>query len=509
MNLDTLENMCVNAINKYVWSVVGALEAQDSKMNRKTRDVLQSVKSYLANNLHPVLIDLLLNRLPGPNFFRCGFRVDIKEQMFLEVFCHENMIRFNPKFFLQYPPAGFYERKISMMSNIVELNLRLVATDEILKVVGESCSKLEVINIISRMGAPCNKMNALRLECMLSDSGLKYLHSCTRLRRIIMRKVTGSRCGGKRVTDAGIRQLLEALPRLQYIKYNNMGYVVSQFDFNTRFPDERLHLDLLHLHDNRSSVDHIKKIAALCPKLKTLCLDVHSSGSAQDNGEPGQCLKRLSEVGLNLEALSLDGFPCDEHFLRYFQLKGSNLRHLILHFSKDVPAESLLLSIGESCPNLVSLDLFGRNNSSSGASIKLSSYRGKYFHKLESLRVLGSQLDFETILNVCVRGANNLELIRIVNNVSDKPSRSALSQLMECPCFPRLRWFVCHGFLLDVDHLLKFLRTAVSLEKVSITAHSGTSFYLDYLEDIKVTQNLRYVITPDEPRHEGCFCVNI
>ncbi len=45
----------------------------------------------------------------------------------------------------------FWHTQLRRLTNLVSLSLNLIATDDILVLVGESCPKLEIVNIISRI----------------------------------------------------------------------------------------------------------------------------------------------------------------------------------------------------------------------------------------------------------------------------------------------------------------------------------------------------------------------
>lgn len=512
----SLEALSIKSFNRYILMVSRDIHNRCFSNNNRTQEagddvpepeeILQMIKEYLQVTLHPALIDLLLSRLNASG------RSEYEKQILLDIFMHENMVKFNPSFRVTTPsPPEFYENKIALFGNIVELNLKMAATDAILDVVGRSCPNLQVIDIVSKIGTlqkHFSRINALRLEFFVSDDGLKSLHACKKLRRVIMRKIVGSNCGGKHVTYKGIRGLLMALPNLQYIRYNNMGYVIAEVHVPIKtniFPDGRTHFNLLQLHDDHTCVEHIDKIGALCPKLKTLCLNIPPNGThiIQKPDAGGKCLKRLSQTQLRLSAMSLRGFPDDGNLVKYCQLKGENLRYLKFHSVTELTMTTLI-GIGRHCPNIVSLDFVSATNFAPTSREVYLTHQGKYFRKLEAVTVIGLNLDLDAIFAISCHSADHLEYIQIINYGFTKHSHSALSRLMDVNYLRHLKSFICCGFEFNMDHLLRFLVRTTSLEQVAITEESS---YEEYLKEVKVRHNLQYSPIIDFlPSRASCFC---
>uniref|UniRef100_A0A0A9XPQ9 DNA-directed RNA polymerase II subunit rpb1 n=1 Tax=Lygus hesperus TaxID=30085 RepID=A0A0A9XPQ9_LYGHE len=502
-----LERLCIENFNQYVMGVVKELREVYGLHTPLTdpciQTVLQDLHKYLLENSYPSLVDELLESVDAQ---RVGERA---RQMLLEVYMHDGMVRFNPTFRAINPsPPTFYEDKISKMVNLVALNLKMVATDELLRVVGENCPNLQLIDIISKMGTmqTISSINALKLEFFVSDEGLRCLRPLKKLRRIIMRKIVGSNCGGKLVTYEGIRDLVMSLPKLEYIRYNNMGYVVGGTDCSAMvggfFPNGETHFNLRHLHDDHASVDHIEKIEMLCPKLTTLCLYVPPTPGHNTKETAEKCLERLSTSTLNLHAVSLRAFPCGDEFYRFCSLKGEFLRHLKMHTIVEMSVKSLL-QIGKHCPNIISLDFITSTTLAESSRLEYEEHQGKYFQKLEHLTVIGQNTDLEAILSICTYNASYLETLQIMNYGFIKAARSALLKLMERNKLQYLQSFVSYGFEFNLDHLTKFLVGTTSLERVAITEGEP---YAEYLTDVKLRHNLKYRVTDAIPTRTCCHC---
>ncbi|KAF6202125.1 hypothetical protein GE061_004523 [Apolygus lucorum] len=352
-------------------------------------------------------------------------------------------------------PSTFYEDRIRRMSNLVALNLKMVATDDLLRIVGLHCPNLQLIDIISKMGTmqTISTINALKLEFFVSDAGLRYLHPLKNLKRIIMRKIVGSNCGGKLVTYEGIRDLVMTLPKLEYIRYNNMGFVVAGTDsscmVNGLFPNGLDHFNLRQLHDDHASVEHIEKMEKLCPKLTTLCLYVPPTSPGHDFRVVAEnCLDRLSTSPLELGAISLRAFPCGDAFHRFCSVKGQFLKNLKMHTIVEISMKSLLL-IGKHCPNLVALDFITSTTLAESPRQVFEPYQGKLFQKLEHLTVIGQNSDLSAILRICAYNALYLETLQIMNYGFIKSARSSLLRLMEHNTLEFLRSVVSYGFELQ------------------------------------------------------------
>ena len=159
-----------------------------------------------------------------------------------------------PKFYLFTDDFGnsntaglddfFWCAHIRRLVNLTELNLNLIATDEILILVGNYCAKLEVVNIVSRIkqdyvqqhtdgdGLPNPNpaiFPAISLRFCVSDVGLASLIKCKCLRKVVIQNTNNMAMQNRGITLTGVRSLVKSLPNLEVMAFGSLGKYLYLF----------------------------------------------------------------------------------------------------------------------------------------------------------------------------------------------------------------------------------------------------------------------------------------
>jgi hypothetical protein len=180
----------------------------------------------------------------------------------------------------------FWRAHLGRMNNLVELGLNLIATDGILMTVGASCPRLRVINVVSRIrqsvvlsvSGSLGGHHGVMLKYCVSDIGLHALLQCQDLRKVIMNKVTnlGSPSASPSITLAGVRSLVDGLPKLEHIHFGSVGKVLAAEEFGTdRFlRGNRQPLALTYFSESDPRYVDVRQLEVACPRLTELSLAV-------------------------------------------------------------------------------------------------------------------------------------------------------------------------------------------------------------------------------------------
>ncbi len=134
----------------------------------------------------------------------------------------------------------FWCSRLGRLANLVALNLNLITTDDVLRVVGDSCPNLEVVNVVSRIKQDMSLLEmqagdpgmqyptpGVTLKFCVTDSGLRHLLKCRKLRRITMNKNINYNAANRGISLEGVRALVVGLPRLEYINFGSIGKVLD------------------------------------------------------------------------------------------------------------------------------------------------------------------------------------------------------------------------------------------------------------------------------------------
>nr|CAD7402349.1 unnamed protein product [Timema poppensis] len=343
---------------RYVLNLIGeacsTLEKRYGNYDQdKCREQIVIFQEYLAYNLPSTILDELWDT----RRFVTETNLKNDHRILTAVSMHRNMLKFivNHESY-KFKVCGdnsFWMTQLSRLNNLVVLDLYLACTDEILEVVGKCCPQLEQIDIVSKMEADHtyadgnNLFNALKIKFFVSDNGLLHLSKCKKLKVIYMNKMIRSQSAGRVVSKSGIRQLIKALPNIEFVSYNDMGLVIAQ-----EMDDVRT-LSLRRIIDQHPDISHIFAAARLCPKLDNLSLCFPTFENAV--GSHVMILNALAESTINSTTLELIMFPIGDSFFSLLSVKGHLLYCLRLHC--DNISAKLVCVIGQCCLGLKQLHL--------------------------------------------------------------------------------------------------------------------------------------------------------
>ncbi|KAL1130928.1 hypothetical protein AAG570_012169 [Ranatra chinensis] len=490
----TLYDICQLFINKLLLRAVQNIhEEHGPYSNLKCQLYLQNLQEFLLSQLHWYVLDNLLHTVELPNGFE-----DSKKLMILSVYLHPQMRYMLPNFKLP-PKDSFYSAQICKLNKIVVLDLTMVCTDEILKVVGHSCPALKEVRIVSKVESVTTKtrleLNALKLKFFVSDDGLQHIHQCKNLRRIIMNQILRSNCGGRKITHDGIRKLLIALPKLQYINYSDMGLVLESGIENVN------QLNLRKLHDYHILPCHIDVYSSLCPDLQEICLKVPMT--SVDQNMPNECIDRLTESKLQLASLELAFFPFEDQIKKYLRLKGNFLVHFSIFCGSNVTAENLYL-LGKCCPNLKSLQVKILHQGPREDVIRKAKHN--YFKNLENLHLIGINWDPKVIFPLCIVNAKNLRILGLINREYIGYADGSFKELLHKNPLKYLQNACLHdGFSLTQETLESFFMSCQNLQSLTV---AGGLF--QFLKDIQIRYNYDVQVQCDDSAISSlhCHCYN-
>ncbi|CAB3383237.1 Hypothetical predicted protein [Cloeon dipterum] len=352
-----IQGACDNIYNSHMSSndhnLLSPLEASS--------EAIEEVRRYFIDPLPYLLREMICNRRHLE--FNCENYVNKAPQkllIFLRVVMHKDLTIFHIPVLKLLPshlgalPDSFWCQQLSTMNKLQSLNLANVCTDELLRVISESCPLLEDIKVVSKsrnMSAEFN-FNALRKAYHVTDSGLLYLRRCKRLKRI---SIGVARMQNRQITPKGILTLMLDLPDLQGLNYPYMDAVLQNLIANgieTTFKIEQI-------VDKSCTLSHAQMLAAQFQNLKRLHLDL-SQDMAKEKQllESTAILKLLADSSLKLNSLRL-GKICvsKQTLLEFLSVKGAFLSELILYDNAcEIDAKTLIL-IGTMCPYLVQMCL--------------------------------------------------------------------------------------------------------------------------------------------------------
>lgn len=485
-------DICAFCFNK---AMLDYFESRNTSSEAPPENLILFMRSIFLENVQSIICDTLLQNLN--DYMKLH---EYQKVMFIKLYKHYHMIRFNLQFKLPNI-AGLYEEYLLGLNNLIVLNLTKVCTDEILDVVGKNCPLLEVIYIVSKTESVSNKngreINALKLKFFVSDAGLGFLHNCKYLKKIYMDKIIRSCCGGRKITHDGLRSLLYALPNIRYISYEDMGSVLEGWNPSSRG------LSLVHVHDNHVTPEHISLFNFLCPSLRILCLSIPTV--VRDPNIPTSCLEVLAGSNLSVKCLVLKSFPFDISLQKYLEAKGENLNSLLLDHESSITTQSLSI-IAINCKNLEHLAVKLLHSTYSDNALPQSSDI-KCFTTLKSLKLFGIKWNPNIIFPLCLYNSKKLELLSLFNKYYDERLDDtfeilALKNALSCL---RKLWLL-DGFILSSKAVVNFVLGCKIIREVTFKADSGFDKYFD---EIIIKNNLDLTIKTETFANFGyCLCQN-
>lgn len=339
----------------------------------------------------------------------------------------------------------FWCAHIRRLVNLIDLNLNLITTDEILLLIGNYCRKLEVVNIVSRIKQdyiqqevpsdpavaaqagqpqqPPSIFPGITLKFCVSDLGLEALLKCQLLRKITMNKITNHTAmpTNRGITLEGVRRLVKGLPNLEIISFGSMGKIMSSgFDQVTR------PLKLIHFNELDPGYVQVESLARLCPHIAHLNLSVpitiNSSGNIDANVGPCvSILEALAKSDLPLRIIEFQHFPYCDAFEKLLKAKGHRLQELLFRAINSLSSKHLMF-IGEHCRGLQKLHIKelgpedqdegpAATNFTSAASIA----KRKLFAQLQSVHISGRGWNSRIVLPIVLMSATKIAKLSLMN----------------------------------------------------------------------------------------------
>ncbi|XP_055858350.1 uncharacterized protein LOC129920881 [Episyrphus balteatus] len=255
-------------------------------------------------------------------------------------------------------------------SYLTKLYIPYIANDELLEVIGRTCTKLQLIDISG--------------ETDITEIGVEYLSkgvSCQ-----LLTVVDVGMPGEENICYSDIAMILEHCPNVQTLA--TYSYVGPALKFIYDNIDEDFKCKLKYLHDTGTDTDTLRVIVKTCPKLESLYLDTPNKGILH-------ILKNTF-----LRKIKIYKFQCKE-LMSALEIIGRNLSHLTM-----IKGDGNL-DIGKLtwiCPMLIDLDCYMMDTMSYGCIRK--------FEKLEGLEMLSSPMN-ESSLKSFICNSTSLKRLAV------------------------------------------------------------------------------------------------
>lgn len=463
------------------------VEALLSLSCRNIEKTYGNYSEYKCQQQVVVLQDYLLSNIPGmvldevfevhtanmPKINKQDLRIT------LALYMHSNMRKFSihswPVGFKFDLDNAFWVERLMGMGNLVVLDLHLICTDEILRVVGTNCHKLQQINIVSKWGRvhtmnqTHESFNALKLKFFVSDVGLSYLCNCKLLKKVMMNKILRSHLGGCMMTVAGIRALVKSLPHLQNITYDDMGLVISE-----QMEDVQ-QLQLTHLSDYHPRPTHIAAAEQFCCNLQHLCLCFPHQTSVCSATD---ILESLSKSNLRVPVLELIHFPICIEMTHLLDSKGSFLRSLLIDSIDYISLRAIQL-IGQACPGLRNLhlkQLLGDDKQLSSLEICGLFNTRLIFHNLRCLYLGGWNWNPAEVLPLFLLHAKQLETLSVVDTFRQKYQDDVIASIISSNPLQELKHaHILTGQILSITTISYFIKHCPKLREISFVRSANIS----------------------------------
>lgn len=300
--------------------------------------------------------------------------------------------------------------------NLIHLNLALSCSDDLLKLIPNSCPNLEILNATSicNFRLKSDVLNATAFKWSVSDAGINHLCACKNLKVLTVNEPRSlGRAIRKTITYASLQKLLRSVPTLEDFVYKNLGSVIQ-----SDFTDVNA-LNLKVMRHVNPTVASIREIIRLCKKLEHLQLILHSYELL-----PNEFFDLIIESRLQLRTVTLDGIHLRNRTIDFFGAFGPNLCSLSL-INVDVTKEHLQ-TIAEHCLNVESLWLcqvceHSRLVEPPSQPIQLQVSNHQMFSKLTDLTIGYTNVDIENVLIYCTTNAKALKMLHVEERIVPKP----------------------------------------------------------------------------------------
>uniref|UniRef100_A0A1B6EMI1 Uncharacterized protein n=1 Tax=Cuerna arida TaxID=1464854 RepID=A0A1B6EMI1_9HEMI len=478
----TLYNAALSKTRVWIVSIASAIYRRSGNYeNVLCQQAIIQFNLYLTSNIPTHIIDELYNSSEilfdsedGNQSQLSPFEkhITFDQRIVLSLYIHKNMKRLTAHKIVN---DNFWKSKLLCLQNLLRLDLNKVCTDEILEVVGQCCKNLEFVNIVSKSCHTRTKdrHNALKLQLCVSDTGLSYLSNCKQLKEIQMTCIIRKGCGGRQITNEGIKRLLLSLPSLRRINYTDTGILLDSIT-------EVGKLSLISVTDYHPRADRIPKIEAMCPYLTEL----HLTYAFSSDDHRSYVISALSSSKLKISTLSLTNFPFDDCLIKYLELKGKYLREFNFISSFIQSVNELFRLLGWTCPNLENLHvhfhLFDRGFFSDQYPFNSSvCSNNKLFSNLKSLTIKGVYWDSSQVLPLLLKNAASIKKIVLNNHSYSGCLDELLQHIQQSNPFLHLESV---SFLKGIHVSFQFLRTFLlacpMLRSVTVENESQAYFEL-------------------------------
>lgn len=467
---------CILSFGNYINSNLGDYE------NEECQKVVLQINQYLTQNVPASIIDELYN----------------SGELMVDTEVHKNdsmpQVAFDPRVVLamyinpnltflmthKFANDHFWKSTLPCMDRLTKLDLNKVCTDEILELVGKHCRNLEFVNIMSKSCHTRTKdrHNALKLQLCVSDIGLESLTNCKRLKEIQMTSIIRKGCGGRQITNEGIKRLVLSLPTLCRINYADTGMLLDLI------PEDSEKLSLVSVIDYHPIAARIPKLELLCPNLSEL----HLTYAFSTDDFRSDVISALTNSNVSIHKLSLTNFPFDETLKKYLEFKGADLKVFNFVSCSVNSANDLFQFIGQSCPDLESLQVHFLvfDAGLTGNRTSFDSYVDdiKMFTKLKCLHLKGLFWDSTYLLPLLLRNAEHIQKLMLTNSQSLGLLDDTLNLIQKTNSFQHLETVkFLKGVNVSFSYLKGFILTCPVLKSVTIENESQT--YLDWVNKLR------------------------
>lgn len=467
---------CILRFGKYINLSLGNYENEECK-----RVVLQ-INQYLIHNVPAAIIEELYN----------------SEELMVDTEDQNNestpLVAFDPRVVLamyinpnltflmthKFAKDNFWTSTLPCMERLTKLDLSKVCTDEILELVGKHCRNLEFVNIKAKSSytRAKDRHNALKLQLCVSDVGLEYLSNCKRLKEIQMTCIIRRGCGGRQITNEGIKKLVLSLPMLRRINYSDTGMLLDLL------PDDSEKLSLISVIDFHPIAARIPKLEMLCPNLSEL----HLTYAFSIDDFRNDVILALANSKVRILNLSLTNFPFDENVKKYLELKGADLKVFSFVYCSVNSANDMFELIGQSCPDLECLQVhfLVLEASTTGNRNSFDSYIGesKMFTKLKCLHLKGLFWESNYLLPLLLRNAEHIQKLILTKSQSFGLLDDALHLIQKTNLLQHLETVqFLKGVNVSYNYLKCFILSCPTLKSVTIESVCDT--YLDCVNRLR------------------------
>lgn len=470
----TLYNLALSKTRLWIVNIASGVYQEFGEFeNIQCQHVVFQLNKFLVSSVPASIIDELYNSTEILLDSECGERCQISpfekqitfdQRIVVSLYIHDNMKVLTAHKIVN---DAFWKTTLLSLTNLSSLDLSKVCTDEILEIVGKNCVNLEFVNIASKSchTRAKDRHNALKLQLCVSDVGLNYLTNCKRLKEIQMTCIIRKGCGGRQVTNEGIKKLLLSLPNLRRINYTDTGILLDSISGK---------LSLVSVIDYHPHANRIPIIESVCPYLTEL----HLTYAFSSDDFRSDVVAALATSDLNLSILSLTNFPFDDFLKSYLEIKGKFLRIFNFVSSFIHSVIEFFLLVGRTCPQLeymhVHFHLFDRGYTSNESPF--NSYFGnneKVFTNLKSLIVKGVYWDSNRVLPFLLKNAMYIKKLVLSNHSYSGCLDDILQQIQLTNPFISLETVsFLKGANLSFDFLRLFILSCPALKNIFVESES-------------------------------------